>query len=165
VPTTVPPTSVPDSAVVTPATVPAATVLDADSQPPAAQAALENARAIAAALADGDWAAARQLGPTDRRRTDAQLQAGYGAATDVTLLPARVTDQGRRMDLRLGLVAHEEHDSGPSTAIMCVHWRVDKTTRAVERVSSVRLRLEPGIVDPADVADELIATCARYPLR
>jgi hypothetical protein len=150
---------------ITPATVPSAVVLGAEALAPEAQVALENARTIAAALADGDWAAARQLGPTDRRRTDAQLEAGYGAATDVTLFPARVTDQGRRTDLRLGLVAHEEHPTGPATAVMCVHWRVDNTTRAVERISSVRLRLVPGLVDPATVADELVATCARYPLR
>lgn len=128
-------------------------------------AALENARAIAAALAAGDWAEARRLGPTDRTRSDAQLEAGYGPVTDVTLIPARVTNRGPRTDLRLGLVAHEAHDTGPATAVMCVHWSVNNSTHSVQRISSVRLRLEPGIVDPATVADELRATCATYPLR
>jgi len=140
-------------------------VLGAEDQPAEAVAALENARAIAAALATGDWALARQLGPTDRTRTDAQLQAGYGAVTDLTLVPARIVDGGRRTDLRLGLVAHEEHASGPATAVMCVHWRVDDATRSVQRISSVRLRLEPGVIDPAAVADELRDTCATYRLR
>jgi hypothetical protein len=162
-PTTPPPTTVPGT--VAPAELPAATVIDAEEEPPDVQAALENARAIAAALADGDWAEARRLGPTDRSRTDAQLERGYGAVTDVTLLPARVTHRNGRTDLRLGLVAHEEHASGPATAVMCVHWRVNDASRAVQRISSVRLRLEDGIVDPATVADELRARCATYPLR
>jgi hypothetical protein len=142
-----------------------AAVIAADDEPPAAQAALDDARSMAAALANGDWAAARQLGPSDRSRTDAQLEAGYGAVTDVTLVAARITDLGARTDLRLGLVAHEAHDSGPATAIMCVHWRVDDASHSLQRISSVRLRLEPGTVDPIQVADELRATCATYPLR
>jgi hypothetical protein len=131
-----------------------AAVIGADDESPAAAAALENARAIAAALAAGDWAEARRLGPTDRSRTDAQLEAGYGPVTDVTLIPARVTDRGARIDLRLGLVAHEAHDTGPATAVMCVHWSVNPTTHSLQRISSVRLRLEPGLVDPATVADD-----------
>jgi hypothetical protein len=145
--------------------VPAATVIAPADEPPAAQAAIEDAQTIAAALATGDWAAARRLGTSDRNRTDAQLEAAYGAVTDVTLVPARVTEQGTRTDLRLGLVAHEDHETGPATAVMCVHWRVDHASHAVQRISSVRLRHEPGTIDPATVADELLATCATYPLR
>ena len=168
-PTTPAPTA-PDSAVDTPVVAPPpedtlASVIGADDRSPAATTALENARAIAAALAAGDWAEARRLGPTDRSRTDAQLEAAYGPVTDVTLIPARVTDRGARIDLRLGLVAHEAHDSGPATAVMCVHWSVNPSTCSLQRISSVRLRLEPGLVDPATVADELRATCATYPLR
>ena len=164
-PTTTTPSPPPTTAVVAPVTVPAATVLVGTDESPEVQVALEHARAIAAALATGDWATARQLGPTDRRRSDAQLQAGYGAVTDVTLVPAKITRSRGRTDLRLGLVAHEDHPSGPATAVMCVHWRVDDRTGEVQRISSARLRLEPGTLDPADLADELRATCATYPLR
>jgi hypothetical protein len=144
---------------------PSAAVVNAAEETPETVAALENARVLAGALVDGDWALARQLGPTDRRRTDAQLEAGYGPATDITLMPARVARSGQWIDLRLGLVAHEEHDSGPATAVMCVHWRVNESTRSVERISSVRLRLEQGLLDPSVLVDELTTTCASYPLR
>ncbi len=164
-PTTAP-GSVPATATTVPASpAPGAFVVASDDVTPEAAAALENARVLATALAAGDWAAARQLGPTDRRRTDAQLETAYGPVTDVTLMPARVVRSGQWIDLRLGLVAHEDHESGPATAVMCVHWRVDETTRAVERISSVRLRLEQGTLDPSVLVDELTARCATYPLR
>jgi hypothetical protein len=164
VPTTAPATTAETSTVAPPAPQ-LASVIDAGERSAVVQSALDDARGIAAALAAGDWAEARRLGPTDRTRTDAQLEAGYGAVTDVTLIPARVTDRGARTDLRLGLVAHEAHDSGPATAVMCVHWSVNNSNGSVQRISSKRLRLEPGVVDPALVADELSATCATYPLR
>ena len=150
---------------VTPPDVPAASVLLSEELAPDALGAVEDARAIAAALAEGDWAEARRLGPTDRARTDAQLERGYGAATDITLVPARIVDNGARTDLRLGLVTHEEHPTGPATAVMCAHWQVDDASRQVHRISSVRLRLEPGLIDPVTVADELRATCATVRLR
>jgi hypothetical protein len=140
-------------------------VLAAAEESPETLAALENARLLAAALAAGDWATARQLGPTDRTRTDAQLETAYGAATDTTLVPARIVRSGQWTDLRLGLVAHEAHATGPATAVMCVHWRVNETTRAVERISSVRLRLEQGTLDPSLLVEELSSTCATYAMR
>ena len=138
----------------------------ADDQSPDVQAALENARAIAAALAAGDWAEARRLGPTDRSRTDAQLEAGYGAG-DRRDPPAGAGDpaHGGRTDLRLGLVAHEDHASGPATAVMCVHWRVDdaQPRRAAHLVGAAAPRARHSSTRPT-VADELRATCATYPL-
>jgi hypothetical protein len=131
---------------------------------PADEPALSAARSVAAALADGDWAAVRRLSP-DEGRTDTQLQVAYGALTDVAIVPARISRSGGDFDMRLGLVAHEDDPGGPATALLCAHWRFDPNTRAVDRVSSVRLRLEPGRLDPATVAHELARTCATYPLR
>jgi hypothetical protein len=128
------------------------------------EAALATARDVAGALADGDWSVIHRLSPTDTR-TDAEFEAAYGAVRDVTIVPARVVRSSVGADLRLGLVAHEEHESGPATAVMCVHWRVNQAAGTVDRVSSARLRLEPGWTDPASLADELRRVCATYPLR
>jgi hypothetical protein len=116
------------------------------------------------ALAKGDWVAARALDPADRR-SNRQLQTAYGAVTDATLIPARVRRSGNTVDMRLGLVAHEDHPSGPQTAVMCVHWRANLATKTVHRISSARLRLLPGRLDPQMFADELKQVCATYPLR
>jgi hypothetical protein len=131
--------------------------------PAGSEKALSAAGAVAAALADGDWAAARRLSPTDTR-TDAELQAAYGTLTDVTLVPARVVRSGNQADLRLGLVAHEDDPSGPATAVLCAHWVVNEATGTVDRISSARIRLDPGRIDPAPHAPELTRTCATYPL-
>jgi hypothetical protein len=128
------------------------------------EAALTGARTVAAALADGDWAAVRRLDP-DEGRTDAQLETAYGPLTDVAIVPARITRANGQVDLRLGLVAHEDDSGGPATALLCAHWQYDPATHTVDRVSSVRLQLQPGRLDPATVAPDLARTCARYPLR
>lgn len=132
--------------------------------PPADAPALAAAQAVTGALASGDWATVRRLSPAEGR-TDTQLEAAYGALTDVAIVPARVQRTDGQIDLRLGLVAHEDHASGPATALLCAHWRVDPAAGTVDRISSVRLRLEPGRVDPSTVSAELKQTCATYPLR
>jgi hypothetical protein len=131
---------------------------------PDAAPALAAAQAVTSALASGDWSAVRRLSP-DEGRTDTQLETAYGALTDVAIVPARIQRANGQVDLRLGLVAHEEHATGPATALLCAHWRVDPAAGTVDRVSSVRLRLEPGRLDPATVTAELAGTCATYPLR
>ncbi|HKA04130.1 MAG TPA: hypothetical protein VKD67_07360, partial [Acidimicrobiales bacterium] len=132
--------------------------------PPADAPALVAAQAVTSALASGDWAAVRRLSP-EEGRTDSQLEAAYGALTDVAIVPARIQPTDGRTDLRLGLVAHENDATGPATALLCAHWRVDPAAGTVDRISSVRLRLEPGRVDPSTVSAELKQTCATYPLR
>jgi hypothetical protein len=131
---------------------------------PADAPALTAAQAVSAALAAGDWSAVRRLSP-DEGRTDAQLQEAYGAVTDVAIVPARIERSNGVVDLRLGLVAHEDDPGGPATALLCAHWKVDQAAGTVDRISSVRLRLEPGRIDPMTVAPELARTCATYPLR
>jgi hypothetical protein len=138
-------------------------VIDGPTDPATARA-VESARAITGALASGNWAAARALDPADRR-TNRQLQAAYGAVTDATLIPAKERRSGNTVDLRLGLVAHEDDPSGPQTAVMCVHWRANLATETVHRISSARLRLLPGRLDPQTFATELKQVCANYPLR
>jgi hypothetical protein len=164
-PTTEAPTTPPTTAAPTSSTVAAsASIVPGVGTTPDDEAALTGARTVAAALADGDWAAIRRLDP-DEGRTDAQLETAYGPLTDVAIVPARITRANGQVDLRLGLVAHEDDPGGPATALLCAHWQYDPATRTVDRVSSVRLQLQPGHLDPATVAPDLARTCASYPLR
>jgi hypothetical protein len=159
-PSTPPPTPAPTSSTV----AASASVLPGVGTTPDDEAALTGARTVAAALADGDWAAVRRLDP-DEGRTDAQLETAYGPLTDVAIVPARISRANGQVDMRLGLVAHEDDPGGPATALLCAHWNYDPATHTVDRVSSTRLQLQPGRLDPATVAPDLARTCASYPLR
>jgi len=157
---TPPPTPAPPSSTV----AASASIVPGVGTTPDDEAALTGARTVAAALADGDWAAVRRLDP-DEGRTDAQLETAYGPLTDVAIVPARITRAHGLVDMRLGLVAHEDDPGGPATALLCAHWNYDPATQTVDRVSSTRLQLQPGRLDPASVAPDLARTCATYPLR
>jgi hypothetical protein len=158
-------TALPTTAAPSPTTAAAsASIVPGVGTSPDDEAALTAAQAVAAALADGDWVAVRRISP-DEGRTDAQLETAYGPLTDVAIVPARITRANGQVDLRLGLVAHEDDPGGPATALLCAHWQFDPATRTVDRVSSVRLQLQPGRVDPATVAPDLARTCATQPLR
>ena len=164
-PTTETPSSPPPTPAPTSSTVAAsASIVPGVGTTPDDEAALTGARTVAAALADGDWAAVRRLDPNEGR-TDAQLETAYGPLTDVAIVPARITRANGQVDMRLGLVAHENDPGGPATALLCAHWNYDPATHTVDRVSSTRLQLQPGRLDPTTVAPDLARTCATYPLR
>src|SRR5262249_29380355 len=101
----------------------------------------------------------------DEGRTDAQLETAYGPLTDVAIVPARVTRANGLVDMRLGLVAHEDDPGGPATALLCAHWNYDPTSHTVDRVSSTRFQSHPAAPDPATWASAPARPCATYPLR
>jgi len=124
------------------------------------QRAVALAQELGDALAAGRWDAARALNP-GRNESDEFLQQAYGALVRTTVVPANVVETGRgHVDLRLGLVAHEDQPTGRQSVLMCAHWTVDVPASTVIRHSFDRLRVEPGFVDPASRAAELRAICA-----
>ncbi len=120
---------------------------------------------MAAALADGDWAEARRLSPTDRR-TDAEFARDYAGLQESIVVPARQTTLSSGLvDLRLGLVAHEARPTGDQTSLFCVHWIVDPVDSTVQRLSAALLHTDPGTIPPEQVSASLAATCSTLPLR
>ncbi len=127
--------------------------------------AVATAQAFLNALADGRWNDARVLNP-GRNESDALLQTEYGPLENATVVPARLTPEGAgRYDIRFGIVSHENQPTGHQTVLMCSHWQVDVPDHTIVRISSARLRVEGGYVDPVARAKELSATCASLALK
>jgi hypothetical protein len=163
-PPTTAPTATSTATVATSAPTTAAPVTGTSTtSPDTSTSAVATAQALLDALADGRWNDARVLNP-GRNETDAFLQSQYGPLEQATIVPAKITPvSAGRFDLRFGIVAHEAQPTGQQTVLMCSHWQVDVATKTVQRISSVRLRVEGGYVQPGPVTAELSSTCQSVP--
>jgi hypothetical protein len=168
--TTVPASSLPASTVPATATTPApvAPPQPVPPPPPAPPTAPSTPEAQAVALAQqfedalaaGRWDEARALNP-GRGESDEFLEQTYGAIVGATIIPATTQPRGDgRVDLRIGVVSHEQQPTGAQSVLLCALWRVDVDSGTITRIDFTRLRVEPGFVDPAARADELRTTCA-----
>jgi hypothetical protein len=162
--TAAPPTATSTTSAATSAPTTAAPVTGTSTtSPDTSTSAVATAQALLDALADGRWNDARVLNP-GRNETDAFLQSQYGPLEQATIVPAKITPvSAGRFDLRFGIVAHEAQPTGQQTVLMCSHWQVDVATKTVQRISSVRLRVEGGYVQPGPVSAELSSTCQSVP--
>ncbi len=173
--TAAPPADAPVSGAVpatsTPARAPATTAAPTASAPAASAPAVDDvvvdeeatatAQGLADALSAGDWAVARRLNPALATMSDAELQRGYGDLADSTVVPVRSDDAGDgRVDLRLGLVAHQQSGANRQTTLYCVTWRIDPAAGTVNPASSAQvLATLTAWVDPGAVTAQIRSSC------
>jgi hypothetical protein len=116
---------------------------------------------LAAALASGDWARARQLEPAKAKLSDDQLAGPNGYLGLNASIPVLVRADGTGpVRLRLGLVADETRSTGEQTSLYCATWTVDLSNDQVtEEPGTTTAGVAPAGVDPLTVVDELRASC------
>jgi hypothetical protein len=118
------------------------------------------AQQFASALAAGDWARARTLGPSSST-SDANYRAQYGNLDASTVVPVRATALSvTKYALRIGLVAHETNNGVKQTSLYCAHWDVDTAAGTVTQVDGTRVRTENGTKAAASLTAELTTVCA-----
>lgn len=145
-----------------PATDAAAAAAAQVAAPPAAEPVeVTAAQELASALADGDWARARQLNPAVATWSDDEFEEGYGDLAASTVVPVGTSDVGGgRMDLRMGLVAHQYVEGDRRTTLYCVTWRVDPALGTVgQQGAAAVLDTRSSWIDPAEIADEVRSGC------
>lgn len=116
---------------------------------------------LATALAHHDWNGARAAMPS-LNQTDAQLQAGYGALHESTVIVTSEFDDAYEVDG--AYLAWEQLSSGAKqTSVYCVHWEVDSTSQQVasqESTGTAHTAEWTGWVDPATVAAQVQSLCS-----
>ncbi len=114
-------------------------------------ASLALAQRLGAALAAGDWEAARQLNPALRSLTDAQFESGYGGLdrSAQLLVDARRTDGADRL---LVVTIANEH-GGAQTSLYCIESTVSAGGE-VRQTSTATLDRYAGTLGIEDVTGD-----------
>jgi hypothetical protein len=104
------------------------------------------AQELADAFAESNWAAVRQLSPTNPL-TDAQLTEGYGGLDELTLVlgGSRAIDS-KTIVLYLMQVAHETRPTGPQTSLYCVRWDYHADTQTIVQQAGELLSRDDGTI-------------------
>jgi serine/threonine-protein kinase PknK len=136
-------------------------ILDAGASPEVQQAA-GVAQQAGSALADADWAEVRTLIPSLAGTGDGALDQGWGRLDEVTMVVTDAEQQGSRVALRVGEVAHERNgDDSRRTSLYCATWTVEggRVTGMAAQQNIAPSPWRSGWVDPAEAVDVLRKQC------